>query len=56
MPKVFISGSRSITQLDVEVEDLINYLIRNNYEFVIGDAYGVDALVHELYRRAADEA
>lgn len=45
MPKVFISGSRSITQLGVEVEDLINYLIRNNYEFVIGDAYGVDALV-----------
>jgi hypothetical protein len=50
MSKVFISGSRRITALDLHVKDQLRTLMAANAEFLIGDAPGVDTRVQEYLR------
>lgn len=45
--KVFISGSISIKKLPKEVQKSIDNIISNNFEILVGDANGVDALVQK---------
>jgi adenine-specific DNA-methyltransferase len=43
--KVMISGSRSIKALTPEVYQTLDKIIELNFDIVIGDCWGVDALV-----------
>lgn len=43
--KVFISGSRGIINLPEWLTKRIDFLMRNNYTFLIGDCIGVDTIV-----------
>ncbi|RUT49478.1 hypothetical protein [Campylobacter fetus] len=47
MKKVFISGSISIKNLNPEVCKIIDDIINKNYQILVGDAHGVDALVQK---------
>ena len=49
--KVFISGSRSITQLDRNAVDLIFRAVNEGAEIIVGDADGVDSAVQQLLRK-----
>ena len=43
--KIFISGSKSISQLKKKTKTFIDQFIENNDEILVGDCYGVDAAV-----------
>ena len=43
--KIFISGSKSISQLPELAKTFIDQFIENNDEILVGDCYGVDAAV-----------
>ena len=50
-PKVcFISGSRTITKLTKEMEDTLLKIMLLDIQVIVGDCYGVDALVTDFYR------
>ena len=44
----FISGSRSIDQLDPMVKTKIESILDQNHKIIIGDANGVDSLVQKF--------
>ncbi|MBO4827983.1 MAG: hypothetical protein J5534_00850 [Fibrobacter sp.] len=45
--KIFISGSKSISKLPDLAKEFINQFIENNDEILIGDCYGVDAVIQK---------
>lgn len=45
--KIFISGSRFISKLPDLAKTFIDQFIENNDEILIGDCYGVDAVVQQ---------
>ena len=45
--KIFISGSKSISSLPELAKIFIDQFIENNDEILIGDCYGVDAVVQK---------
>jgi hypothetical protein len=45
--KLFISGSKSISELPDEVKLLLDDHMANGTEFLVGDCYGVDAAVQK---------
>ena len=45
--KLFISGSKSISKLPEEVKSLLDEYIALGTEFLVGDCYGVDAVVQK---------
>lgn len=45
--KIFISGSKSISKLPELAKAFINQFIENGDEILIGDCYGVDAVVQK---------
>ena len=45
--KIFISGSKSISKLPELAKAFIDQFIENNDEILIGDCYGVDAVVQK---------
>ncbi len=45
--KLFISGSKSISELPDEVKLLLGDHMANGTEFLVGDCYGVDAAVQK---------
>ena len=45
--KIFISGSKSISKLPDLAKTFIDQFIENNDEILIGDCYGVDAVVQK---------
>jgi len=45
--KIFISGSKSISKLPDLAKAFIDQFIENNDEILIGDCYGVDAVVQK---------
>ena len=45
--KIFISGSKSISMLPELAKTFIDQFIENNDEILIGDCYGVDAVVQK---------
>lgn len=45
--KIFISGSKSISSLPELAKTFIDQFIENNDEILIGDCYGVDAVVQK---------
>jgi len=45
--KIFISGSKSISKLPELAKVFIDQFIENNDEILIGDCYGVDAVVQK---------
>lgn len=45
--KIFISGSKSISKLPELAKTFIDQFIENNDEFLVGDCYGVDAVVQK---------
>ncbi|ACX75695.1 conserved hypothetical protein [Fibrobacter succinogenes subsp. succinogenes S85] len=45
--KIFISGSKSISKLPELAKIFIDQFIENNDEILIGDCYGVDAVVQK---------
>jgi len=47
MTTVFISGSISIKELDPKVKICLDNIMTGNYDIIVGDAYGVDALVQK---------
>lgn len=47
MPKVFVSGSMRIKNLDKEVLERINNILTSEYSVIVGDADGVDSAVQD---------
>ena len=45
--KIFISGSKSISKLPDLAKVFIDQFIENNDEILIGDCYGIDAVVQK---------
>ena len=45
--KIFISGSKSISKLPELAKIFIDQFIENNDEILVGDCYGVDAVVQK---------
>lgn len=45
--KLFISGSKSISELPDDVKSLLDDHMANGTEFLVGDCYGVDAAVQK---------
>ena len=45
--KIFISGSKSLSKLPELAKIFIDQFIENNDEILIGDCYGVDAVVQK---------
>ena len=45
--KIFISGSKSISSLPELAKTFIDQFIENNDEILIGDCYGIDAVVQK---------
>ena len=45
--KIFISGSKSISKLPELAKVFIDQFIENNDEILIGDCYGIDAVVQK---------
>ena len=45
--KIFISGSKSISKLPELAKTFIDQFIENNDEILVGDCYGVDAVVQK---------
>ena len=45
--KIFISGSKSISTLPELAKTFIDQFIENNDEILIGDCYGIDAVVQK---------
>ena len=50
MSTVFVSGSRSITQLDDEARRALDKIMRLGFYFVVGDGYGVDIAVQHYLK------
>lgn len=46
--KIFISGSKSIGKLNPKVEKMLDRIIRNNHNILIGDCYGADLAVQRF--------
>jgi len=44
---VFISGSRGVRELSSEVKQSLSRIMSQNFDVVVGDAWGVDKLVQE---------
>ena len=47
--KLFISGSRSIKSLPVEITQwlLVHVINKNDWEIIVGDCYGVDSVIQD---------
>lgn len=45
MSKVFISGSIAIKKLSLDVEQILNNIIHQGFEILVGDARGIDTLI-----------
>ncbi len=56
MTKVFIGGSRRISQLDIEVRKRIDRIIEQGFPVLIGDANGVDKTVQKYLQSCSYEA
>lgn len=50
MKTVFVSGSRSISRLNAEVQEKLDDLIESNSGVLIGDANGVDKAVQRYFK------
>lgn len=48
--KIFISGSISIKELNIQVIKELNNFCESGYEILIGDAYGADSLVQQYFK------
>lgn len=53
MAKVFVSGSISLVRLTRKMQGKLDELMRERAEIIVGDAPGIDNLVH-LYCRLSD--
>lgn len=51
MHKVFISGSMRIKNLDKNVTNRINNIVKSNYQIIVGDADGVDSSIQEYLKQ-----
>lgn len=47
MSTVFISGSRAIHKLNLDIENRLNNILTKNFRIIIGDANGVDAAIQK---------
>ena len=45
--KVFVSGSKSISALNLEFLEHLSHAIQEGFEILVGDCYGVDAAVQK---------
>ena len=50
MIKVFIGGSRRVSQLDKQVRGRLDEIIRKQLPVIIGDANGADKAVQDYFR------
>lgn len=50
MSKVFIGGSRKVTQLSPEVQQRLDRIIKRGYPVLIGDANGADKAVQKYFQ------
>ena len=48
--KLFISGSRNISQINKNIFDLLDRAIQNNHSLIIGDADGIDREVQKYIK------
>ena len=46
--EIFIGGSKSIGKLNLKVEKVLDRIIRNNHNILIGDCYGADLAVQRF--------
>lgn len=46
--KVFVAGARNITELDFSVQNKLSAMINNGYDIIVGDCFGIDALVQKF--------
>ena len=47
--KIFIGGSKMISDIDKNVKEKLNEIIKNKYEVLIGDCWGIDAAVQKFF-------
>ena len=43
--KVFVSGSKNVSSFDNKILKVLNRIVENNHEILIGDCDGVDASI-----------
>lgn len=48
--KIFISGSKNIKEFNIEIINVLNRIIKNNNEVLVGDCEGVDTLIHSFMK------
>ena len=48
MCTIFISGSRNVKSLNIDIQDRLNNILANNFLIIIGDANGVDKAVQQF--------
>ena len=47
--KIFIGGSKMISEIDKNVKEKLDEIIKNKYEVLIGDCWGIDAAVQKFF-------
>lgn len=45
--KVFVSGSKNVSSFDNEILKVLNRIVENNHEILVGDCDGVDASIQK---------
>ena len=49
MTKIFIGGSKTIHKLDDQVKGKLHEIIKNQYDVLIGDCFGIDKAVQAFF-------
>ena len=47
--KIFIGGSKTINTLDENVKEKLQEIIKNKYDVLVGDCFGVDTAVQRFF-------
>lgn len=47
--KIFIGGSKMISELDKNVKERLKEIIKNNYDVLIGDCWGLDTAAQKFF-------
>ena len=49
MMKIFIGGSKTIYEIDDVIKEKLQEIIKNQYDVLIGDCFGIDKTVQEFF-------
>ena len=51
--KIFVSGSKTISTFDSEIIKVLNRMVENNHEILVGDCEGVDTSIQNFMKNKA---